>query len=731
MENLSTLLTQELKFAFLSIVLETLKSKAVQKVPGEEDSVRANALNVKDNSVRAAQFQFLLKIFIDMVESLGSILSEKYGHASNLLDPLTPYLSYNHIEIQLAAAYAYQYVVDAYGRERPQAVSKLLNLMTWARGEIATAQVDFNSKDALNGPVHQLNTVRGCSLAISLLVQNIDFDIKPLPFDITNLVFDHAKSILTENVVEDASIQKLLDEGAGYLGLGWMILGELTSLEYHWVGSRIKILFDLWKNLFMVDDIQVQSEADLRKKLSERVYAFKSIRKFSNNCKKLQSEAILKVVGTFICNFTSLVLSNLPKNPFSQNIKKNDNEILDAKMEIYKCANLVNPIYYPNKFNLILQTAIEDVANFLNEEIYFITKKLFSFMEYDIAYLLDFGPKFFKILYGLEDIYDFEERGTMLFDFDISQSFFSKYLKNSRTSLVKEQLKFIGDAFVSQVFTHKNKMQLLKFLASNVKNSHSAKDPFLRIQKLYSLLIITLSIVHKIYNETNKGEEVEMEMLEVFREICESSWTFVNNHARITCALIYAMLFKLSKSTDFQDALMRNLYDGLSDPVKAPTISVVVGCIFKFHPQMDQKLFIQLVNIFQKSSRNQDGTNAIWLINSLRLGLEHAPDYARDLIKACLPFLMRYHYENKTSGRVSFIAWCYLLEILTKRINSLKIERMYHIDALVVDLDNTDFVIPDNFLKDAKLTLTSAILNNQQLSNIFFLCESLSNHSQP
>ena len=41
---------------------------------------------------------------------------------------------------------------------------------------------------------------------------------------------------------------------------------------------------------------------------------------------------------------------------------------------------------------------------------------------------------------------------------------------------------------------------------------------------------------------------------------------------------------------------------------------------------------------------------------------------------------------------------------------------MYHVDALVLDLDNTDFVIPDTFLKDAKLTLTSAILNNQQLS---------------
>lgn len=59
------------------------------------------------------------------------------------------------------------------------------------------------------------------------------------------------------------------------------------------------------------------------------------------------------------------------------------------------------------------------------------------------------------------------------------------------------------------------------------------------------------------------------------------------------------------------------------------------------------------------------------------------------------------------------------MEILTKRINSLQLERMYHIDALVVDLDNTDFVIPDPFLKEAKLKLTSAVLNNNQLSTYY------------
>ena len=131
--------------------------------------------------------------------------------------------------------------------------------------------------------------------------------------------------------IEDPNTKKILYEDAGYPALGWTILGELTSLEYHWVGSRIKILFDLWKNLFMIDELPANSEGEFKKKLSERIYSFKSLRKFSANCKKLQNEAILKVVGTFISNFTSIVLSQFPKLNFA-NLKKTDNEIVTAKM---------------------------------------------------------------------------------------------------------------------------------------------------------------------------------------------------------------------------------------------------------------------------------------------------------------------------------------------------------------------------------------------------------------
>jgi len=194
MENFTLLLSQELKFSFFSLIVETLKAKASQKVPDAEDNVKANALRIKDNHVRAAQFQFILKLFINISESLGSLLGQKFQSPNNLYDALIPYLSYNYIEIQVCAAYAFHFVVEAYAKSRPQVVSRLLNLMTLARGELATAQLDLNHEGALNEPIYHFNTVRGCSLAISLLVQNVDFEFKSIPFDIINSVFENAKS---------------------------------------------------------------------------------------------------------------------------------------------------------------------------------------------------------------------------------------------------------------------------------------------------------------------------------------------------------------------------------------------------------------------------------------------------------------------------------------------------------------------------------------------------------
>ncbi len=57
-------------------------------------------------------------------------------------------------------------------------------------------------------------------------------------------------------------------------------MGELMSLEYHWVGSRIKVLFDLWKNLLQSDEIKAETEEAYKNEIYFRLYAFKTVRKF-------------------------------------------------------------------------------------------------------------------------------------------------------------------------------------------------------------------------------------------------------------------------------------------------------------------------------------------------------------------------------------------------------------------------------------------------------------------
>lgn len=195
MESFTSLLSQDLKFSFLQLIVETLKAKATQKINDEEDSIKANAIHIKGNTLRASQFQFLIKLFIHLIESLGPLLIEKFTSATSLVDAVIPYLSYSNLDIQICTAYSFNYLVDAYPRSRAQIISRLLNLMTMARGELATSTIDTNNRQTIHDPLYNLNTVRGCSFAISVLVQNVDFELKSVPFDIINSVFDHAKSM--------------------------------------------------------------------------------------------------------------------------------------------------------------------------------------------------------------------------------------------------------------------------------------------------------------------------------------------------------------------------------------------------------------------------------------------------------------------------------------------------------------------------------------------------------
>ena len=91
--------------------------------------------------------------------------------------------------------------------------------------------------------------------------------------------------------------------GRNYGYLGWILISGVMSIDYHWIGSRLKILMDLWRSVFgNEDNFQYAEDA-----IVEKVLAIKSLRKFLGICKKLHNDSVLKLAGSFLSGYVNYI----------------------------------------------------------------------------------------------------------------------------------------------------------------------------------------------------------------------------------------------------------------------------------------------------------------------------------------------------------------------------------------------------------------------------------------
>lgn len=83
-----------------------------------------------------------MKSLVGVIESLGTLLSEKIQTPTNLTDTLGYYLGYESMEVRIATSYAYNYIVEAYPRYRAQMISGLIHSITLSRGELTTVSAE-------------------------------------------------------------------------------------------------------------------------------------------------------------------------------------------------------------------------------------------------------------------------------------------------------------------------------------------------------------------------------------------------------------------------------------------------------------------------------------------------------------------------------------------------------------------------------------------------------------
>ena len=173
---------------------------------------------------------------------------------------------------------------------------------------------------------------------------------------------------------------------------------------------------------------------------------------------------------------------------------------------------------------------------------------------------MDFGPKNFKICTKYDSYIEYEgDSGDdkNIIEYNFSAEFSSKNFKIRRDDIISEEVNFIGVAFSFHNFSNKNKIQLIKFLQSNIKTALLIKDSVIKNQKIMSLLLITSSIVDKLNTELHDIITITNDIIMAIQEICLSCWNINQNHIRALLSVIYAKLFRFSKTVEYHDILIK------------------------------------------------------------------------------------------------------------------------------------------------------------------------------
>ncbi len=120
---------------------------------------------------------------------------------------------------------------------------------------------------------------------------------------------------------------------------GWILLEQLLSFDIHWVGSKLKTIFSLWQNLFSIENPEnldsLQNKKNAENEIRIRTAALKTIKVFLRKCKSLQTDHVLKLIGSYLMNFYGGFFGDEEKD--KRKDKKGDkpnfnNEIIMAKI---------------------------------------------------------------------------------------------------------------------------------------------------------------------------------------------------------------------------------------------------------------------------------------------------------------------------------------------------------------------------------------------------------------
>lgn len=112
------------------------------------------------------------------------------------------------------------------------------------------------------------------------------------------------------------------------------MMEQLLSFDIHWVGSKMKTLFALWQHQFTYTDFEKLSIDEQINHLKISVPCLKTLRSFLRKCKTLQTDHVLKLVGTYLMNYFNAFFTESEKDKIKTSNEKYMTEYSLAKIVI-------------------------------------------------------------------------------------------------------------------------------------------------------------------------------------------------------------------------------------------------------------------------------------------------------------------------------------------------------------------------------------------------------------
>ncbi|KRW98877.1 hypothetical protein PPERSA_07375 [Pseudocohnilembus persalinus] len=631
-------------------LLDYLKNKLVDFSKAMKSTYERTQGDQSNKSFQALTHQVILalRLLYVVLQQLDIEAYKKIQSANELAEPLMSFFEFQNKQFFMLGAHCIKAYYEASPKHQAGTISLFLNLTTIKLAELESfRENDGYSKEGIS----IASAMEGNAIILGLLIQNLNLDIHSVPFDIANSIFDISKQIikndtklLQKSQIDQDSLKIIQIRNS----IAWTLLNSITCLDSQWFKNKSAEQFELW-NQCLVGNINQEAKNDPQQFLYHvnlKRKALKGINEFLKQNHIQIDEHICKIIANQLIQFYEECIL-----PNTKNQNKSSSVILLAKVEFIQCLKKISPKIYSSKINTFVQSCIEDIFMVFSEDFASSLKYQVPLDDLIIFYSQTGLYNKKMKLYNLKKLYT----GSAIEKLDNTFLNYDKLFLNSKEqySLNKSlnflQFEYLTKILTSSYFTPKNKLNLLKYLYTNLSSITKAQDFNNKHIKIVPYLILAILIVKQILEDQEKQPEtvfVEVEFFEYLRQLSELTWSVNHQSVRSLQGILYAKLFLVNRPKNYTlDKLFKPIYEATKSAESAASAVAIFSYICKYVDyESIQSHFQYISNAFVKSCNNYNNDNNIqvWIMFGLAQGLKKYQANFLQIFTGCVSIL----YEN-------------------------------------------------------------------------------------